>query len=121
MANNVLFFPETNRVKSVDDVYSKIQNVKNTHIDESLELIIPMLINQFMLLGFNFDYMNNAKDISLIAESIKSLLMKYYDMNHPIQSIIDKLVIEDETLGYIVSDDLRVLKKIKKEKKIDIG
>lgn len=115
---NILQFPTNDRIVTKDDVYDRINEVKNTHIDETLELVIPMLLNQFMLLGFDLDYMNNAKDIALIVEAIKSMLSKYYGMEHSIQDIIDKLVTEDESQGFIIPNNLRILKKIDRKKEV---
>jgi len=117
-ANNVITFPNSGRVVTISDVQDRIQDVKVTHIEETLELLVPMLMNQFMLLGFNIDYMNNAKDIALIVESIKSMLMKYYNMEHSIQEIIDKLVIEDDS-DYVIPNNLRILKKINRKDRVE--
>ena len=119
-ANNVITFPNSGRVITISDVQDRIQDVKVTHIEETLELLVPMLMNQFMLLGFNIDYMNNAKDVALIVESIKSMLMKYYNMEHSIQEIIDKLVIEDDSVGdYVIPNNLRILKKINRKDRVE--
>lgn len=116
--SNIIQFPkENNRITSVEDVYSKIAEVQMAHVEEGLDLLIPMIISQFTLLGFNFDFDKIEKDIALIAEVVKALLMKHYELDHPLHQMIDKLITEDENIGYYVPNDLRVLKKVKRRER----
>ena len=125
--NNVISFPKKhNNPKKTEEplnndsvnnkekeILSNLQSVKMIHIQETMELIMPRLFDGIDTSGFhlyddieeNNDY---HKDISIIVESIVSLLNKYYKINHPFQILAEKLFVENETGMYIINKNLNI-------------
>lgn len=74
LANNVIQFPRRGPDRqigpqSLDDVTDTVEVVRQVHIQESLEAIIPMLFDKLSLAGFQpEDEMEYIKDGALIVE-----------------------------------------------------
>lgn len=97
---NVIQFPNrgkpTPEIPTVEELALNVNMVKYNHINQTLETIIPMLFNNMELAGFQIVPMEdeddpNIKDSALIVESIRSLLCKYYNINHPFQSLSENM------------------------------
>jgi hypothetical protein len=86
------------------DIDVKVNNLKAYHINETVDIVVPMLLNQLELAGFPINPSNEdenffIKDCTLILESVRAMLCKYYGIFHPMQRIADKLFVLDES-GY---------------------
>ena len=106
--DNVVPFPNSkkqNSVPEVEEIFEKMIDVKNLHINETLETVIPMLFAYLETAGFAFtdseeeddenDLDPNLKDGAFVVESIRSLLSKYYNLKHPFQQISENVFVED--------------------------
>jgi hypothetical protein len=98
--NNVIQFPNRGKVIpreiTPEEMTLNVSIVKYNHINETLETIVPMLFNNMELAGFQVVPMEdeedeNIKDVALIVESIRSLMCKYYGIQHPFQQLSDNL------------------------------
>lgn len=107
-SNNIIKFPLMKKGGSKQIEPEEIENnltmIKYNHIGETLALIIPILFNNLELAGFisseddGEEYIDlNIKDGALIVESIKSLLLKHYNIYHPFQDIASNVFEETET------------------------
>lgn len=113
-ANNIINGPWQRKEVTVDPTITFTQNgtvvstnrvalVKHTHICDTLLTVMPLLFNNIELAGFNIDSESIVKDVSLIVESIKSVLCKQYDIYHPIQDIANALLLHDEVNGLVLA------------------
>ena len=125
MENNIIQFPNSGRVVPAtnEEVMDRVDTVKYNHVNEALDTIIPRLFSNIELAGFdmtsgeNGDLMKTIKDGALIVEAVRSILLKYYDLYHPIQDLAEGLFsrVEDEEgeILYIMEDQVNV--KFKKK------
>jgi hypothetical protein len=100
---NVIQFPNSRNY--VPEVPTNANILKYNHIEESLATIIPMLFNNVELAGFRIipefgEDSEYIKDCSLAIESIRSMMCKYYDMKHPLQTVAEN-VFESEGEGIL--------------------
>jgi hypothetical protein len=99
--DNVIPFPKNNKnPTNEEEVEDKLSQVKNHHINDTLQLVVPIMFSYLETAGFNFqgeedeeDNLNdpNIKDAAFIVEALRSLLCKYYDMDHPFQQISEHI------------------------------
>lgn len=94
-SNNVVHFPKTSidpsRVDEVE-IEDRLELLKQYHIQETIEVVVPSLFNQLEIAGFlSEDEMQDIKDGAFIVESIRSLLLKRYGLFHPFQKISEEL------------------------------
>jgi hypothetical protein len=103
-SDNVIMFPSRgNPPQQVSNEKIKVdmKMVKFNHINEALETIIPMLFNNITIAGFDIlpedeEEDENIKDNALIVESIRSILCKYYGLNHPLQEVAEDFFVRKE-------------------------
>lgn len=117
--SNIVKFPITNpRAPLIEDVQQTISTAKLFHVEEALEVLIPVMFGQFDLLGFSISYEDNEKDYQLIVEAIRSMLYKHYDLTYPLQDMVEKLMVKDEDGDLIFNENFKYsLKRKKKEPK----
>ena len=107
--DNVIKFPKKNNrqvsleTNNVDEkkIKSNILEMKLNHINEALLIILPQLFSNIDMVGasasdFDPENIDDAKEINLIAESIRGILYKYYEIPHPFQHLADELFEYDE-------------------------
>ncbi len=98
--NQIIQFPtiktkpledEEEVVKSIEDVDNHMTIVRRYHVDETMAMLAENIFHNLMLGGFNIDSSdeNTHKDIFLAMESLKSMLLKQYDIPHPLQKIAE--------------------------------
>jgi len=116
LANNIIQFPHRGIERqigpqSLEDVIDSVEVVRQVHIQESLETIVPMLFDKLSLVGFQpDDEMEYIKDGALIVEAIRSFLSKIYGMNHPLQMIAEHLFEQIDDEGNLeVSDKVKLI------------
>ena len=102
-SNNIVVFPKINKNAKdveafVEQVEENLDLVKNYHIQETINNIVPNLFYQLEIAGFTMDDENidDIKDDAFIVESIRSLLCSYYDIYHPFQKLSGKIFYPDE-------------------------
>jgi hypothetical protein len=102
--DNVIMFPNKGNhppVISKEKAAIDVTMVKMNHINDALETIIPMLFNNISIAGFDIlpeeeDDDLNIKDNALVVESIRSILCKYYEINHPLQEVAEEFFTHKE-------------------------
>lgn len=118
IANNVILFPRSGKTTSgvipptsIEEVEDNVSTMKNIHIQEALEHVVPKLFENLAILGFlPEDETVFIKDGALIVESVRAFLLKLYDMEHPLQLIADSIFVEsDETGGLEVSSKVKII------------
>jgi len=116
LANNVIQFPKraTDRnqgPQTLDDVTSQVEVVKQAHIQETIEAVIPILFNNLSIMGFQPDEdLDHLKDGALIVEAVRSFLSKTYDVHHPLQLIAQHLFVQTDEDGQLeVADKIKVI------------
>lgn len=93
--NNVITFPGAKKPVPTEDKFdedvslSNILDVKISHINEALFVIIPQLFNNLEMMAPSMDSDEDTKDVNLVVESIKSLLFKQYGIEHPFQKVAE--------------------------------
>ena len=111
-ANNIVLFPTRNNKyngpQTIEEVDESMDMVKQFHIQETIETIIPSLFDQLHVAGFQPDEDDDdiLKHSAMVVESIRSLLCMLKGIDHPLQMIADNLFIQ-------TSDGLAVSNKVK--------
>ena len=93
--SNVIQFPKNtiSSPKTEEEMVSNVDNLKYNHIDQTMDIIVPMLFHNMELAGFTFAPLDDSeiddylKDGSFLVESIKSILYKYHNIYHPFQDL----------------------------------
>lgn len=97
--------------QSIEEVEETVDVVRQVHIQQALEQVIPMLFDNLALAGFQpSDEMDFLKDGALIVEAARSFLNKIYGMHHPLQLIADNLFEQVDSEGNLeVSDKVKIV------------
>ena len=116
--DNVIKFPKSNNrlnEKQKNNNQSEMQNnlleMKLNHINEALLIILPQLFSNVYMVGssisdFALENINDTKEINLIAESIRGILYKYYEIPHPFHKLSEEIFEYDE------NNDVRIKREI---------
>lgn len=112
-SNNVIIFPAKNKYngpKTLEEVDESMDMVKQFHIQETIETIVPTLFDQLNVAGFIPDEEDEEvlKHSAMVVESIRSLLCMIRGVNHPLQLIANNLFIQTED-GLAVSDKVKII------------
>ena len=118
-SDNVIPFPRKSRTtlgvvtppQSMEEVVETVDIVRQAHIQQTLEQVVPMMFDNFALAGFQpADEMEFLKDGALIVESARSFLNKIYGAHHPLQLIADNLFEQVDSEGNLeVSDKVKII------------
>lgn len=118
-SDNVIPFPKKVQAslglvvppQNMEEVEETVDIVRQAHIQQTLEQVIPMLFDNLALAGFQpLDEMTFLKDGALIVESARSFLNKIYGMSHPLQLIADNLFEQIDSEGNLeVSDKVKIV------------
>lgn len=108
--NNVIQFPGSVREipKNEEEIIQKVDNIKHLHIQEVLATMVPIIFNQMATAGFDFIddeetcEVNNMKDGAFLVEALRSIMLKHYDIDHPIQTLAENLFNQDENSGVLI-------------------
>jgi hypothetical protein len=112
--NNVILFPTKNNKyngpQTLEEVDETIDLVKQFHIQETIETIVPSLFDQLNIAGFlpDEDDEEILKHSAMVVESIRSLLCMVRGINHPLQLIADNLFVQTDD-GLAVSDKVKII------------
>lgn len=119
--DNVIQFPTRSKnpvPKDAAEIQLNMNMIKHNHINETLATIIPLLFTNIELAGFDLGMVDeeeeeiedvNIKDGALIVESIRSLLCKLHEMQHPFQTLSEMIFIDDEEGGLKMIDKLKIV------------
>jgi len=100
ISNNVVVFPKTkdgSQPHSVEELRNRIISSKMEIAEVLAEEITKENIRVMIDNGY---YISNAKDIAFLMTTIKSILLRYDQIDYPIQTIID------EQLEFVKAEDI---------------
>lgn len=107
MTDNVIKFPKSKLntpPQSIEEMVADIDRLRRQNADEMTTSMIPQLVGIFMTNGIDADKEEYIKDVCMIVESTKSLLYKYFDIDHPfhemIESVFEFSYNDDNTVSY---------------------
>jgi hypothetical protein len=113
-ANNVVLFPIKNQRTppiTIEQVDENLDLVRQVHIQETLELVIPKLFENFSLAGFSPDDEDDEfmKHGAMVVESARSFLCKVIGIDHPLQLIAENLFDHNSDGSIEVSDKVKIV------------
>ncbi len=124
--NNVIPFPGNTREtpKDEEEVFQRVDNIKHLHIQEVLSAMVPIIFNQMATAGFDFiddeetGEVNNVKDGAFLVEALRSIMLKHYGIEHPIQTLAENLFNHDENSGVLLlkHDVISAMFEVQQEK-----
>jgi hypothetical protein len=83
MSNNIIPFPTKKRLRQITEEVSQTDLLA----DEIVSDVIAFLVEE----GYNIDNENNLYEISLFYESCRSMLYKFDNKEHPLQTMANEL------------------------------
>jgi hypothetical protein len=95
--DNVIMFPRSHAKrlppKTLEEVKTNLDLVKNTHIYETIEMLVPLIFDQLAVAGFAFegDSADEMKRAALMVEAMRSMLCAHYEIKHPLQTVAKKV------------------------------
>jgi len=115
-SNNVVSFPKGKSVSrdiSLEDIQHNMDMMRHYHIQETIQNLVPLIFNQLDIAGFGLiedDVDHDVKDGALIVESLRSLMLKHYEMHHPFQQVANAIFIPHpkEDGAYKIVDKLEL-------------
>ena len=110
--------------KNEEEIFQRVDNIKHLHIQEVLSTMVPIIFNQMATAGFDFiddeetGEVNNVKDGAFLVEALRSIMLKHYEIEHPIQILAENLFNEDEDSGvlFLKHDVISAMFEIQQEK-----
>lgn len=106
-SNNIISFPKpyNGPVKlSIDEIEQNTNMMKQYHIQETINNLIPIIFTQLDIAGFEFydededaESIDNLKEGAFIVESLRAAMLKQYDIYHPFQDLCDEIFEYDES------------------------
>jgi hypothetical protein len=121
---NVLSFPKPNMrmlpPKTPEAANRAIIDFQDCYINEALSMVIPVLFEHLMILGFSSDEDGDDHRGNFVVEALRSFMMQKYDAEHPFQKMADHLFIQDdrgEPGDLVLRRDLNIFFRQKKNKK----
>lgn len=108
MTDNVILFPGFRREdappQNLDEIHDKVTQTRKEHVASVMNDMIPDIINMFGAYGVDINDDKYIKDVALVMESIKALLHRQYNLEHPFHnmsdSIFDFRYNEDNSIEY---------------------
>lgn len=106
MSNVVQFPVERLNVppQSIEEMQDSISIMRKEHVDNLMDMMIPSVLMLFETNGMDVETEAYVKDSALVIESIKALMYKYYNLEHPLNFIaetcFDVRMNSDETISY---------------------
>jgi hypothetical protein len=108
MTDNVILFPGFRREdappQNLDEIHDKVTQTRKEHVAGVMNDMIPDVINMFGAYGVDINDDKYIKDVALVMESIKALLHRQYNLEHPFHNISDNIFEfkynEDSTIEY---------------------
>jgi hypothetical protein len=114
-ANNIILFPGKNLrgPQTIEEVADNMDMVRQVHIQEALEVVMPRLFESFSVAGFQPDEDEEEKYMkhgAMIVEAARSFLCKVSGLSHPLQLIAENLFEQvDEEGNLEVSDKVKIV------------
>jgi len=125
--NNIIQFPgivAREIPKNEEEIFQRVDNIKHLHIQEVLSTMVPIIFNQKATAGFDFiddeetGEVNNVKDGAFLVEALRSIMLKHYEIEHPIQILAENLFNEDKNSGvlFLKHDVISAMFEVQQEK-----
>ena len=114
-ANNVIMFPGKNArgPQTLEEVVDSLDMVRQVHIQETLELVVPKIFENFAMAGFSPDEEDEIEFLkhgAMVVEAARSFLCKISGMTHPLQLIAENLFEQvDEDGNLEVSSKVKIV------------
>lgn len=127
--NNIIQFPPSRIVRDInpkplteEQVSDTIDLIKYNHVEEAINVLMPLLFSNIELAGFSLtDWDEDEdgddvaiyeekyfKDSTVVVESIRSLLYKYHGLYHPLQIVAENILQSNEQGEWNIVDHLNV-------------
>jgi hypothetical protein len=90
--SNVVRFPVERQnapPQSIEEMQDSISIMRKEHVDNLMDMMIPSVLMLFETNGMDVETEAYMKDSALVIESIKALMYKYYNLEHPLNFIAD--------------------------------
>lgn len=114
-SNNIIQFPGKSKMAppmTLEQVEENMDLIRQVHIQETLELVVPKLFENFSMAGFGTDdeSMEYLKDGAMVVEAARSFLCKVSGMSHPLQLIAENMFEQVDAEGNLeVSDKVKII------------
>jgi hypothetical protein len=118
-SNNVIQFPKkimnhTTVPKSIKEIEENMDMLKQVHIQEAIETVVPMLFDNLSIVGFQARNEEEEEEYikygAMIVESIRSFLSVYHEIHHPFQLIAENIFVDnEEDGGLMVSENIKIV------------
>ena len=111
-SNNVIVFPKVSKVtppQTVEQISNNMELIRLVHVGETLNTIAPMLFEQLGIAGFDFsEDSDDLKFGAFVVESIRSMLLRSYGIEHPFQEIADEVFIGQDDGSLRIAEELNI-------------
>lgn len=89
--SNIIPFPKTSgNVPEPSEVFSRLTEAKGDEIETIIDMICSDILDTFNNAGFPVvDDIAALPDVCFVLESVRSLVEKYYDIEHPFHKIAE--------------------------------
>ena len=106
---NVTKFPGIPvRPITVEDASESIRNIRDVHADDVTEMVMEVFFRYGEAGGFDFsDDALYLKDLALVMQSIKSIMLKYHGLHHPMQEAAEKMF-DTDAEGIVSLRDIEI-------------
>lgn len=108
MSDNIIQFPALKRSSSdppsLEEVKENILSQKEEQIEEVSEILANMLLEQISTAGFLVSGDDKTvKELCFCMEALKSLMCKYYDIEHPFHAFANACFeqVDDDRIMFV--------------------
>ena len=107
MSDNVIIFPGYSPPHTPDEILDRLIEYKKSYSDEISEILWQYVLGELARSGCDFqnDLDKVYPSMILILESIRSLHLLCSDIDHPLQDLAEKIIVEDENIQITVDID----------------
>lgn len=115
ISNNVIQFPGKSTRHpplTLEEVEENLDLVRQIHIQETLELVVPKLFESFSVAGFGGEDESDEylKHGAMVVEAARSFLCKVSGIHHPLQLIAENMFEQIDDEGNLeVSDKVKII------------
>lgn len=111
--SEIIEFPKDKIVRGIDVLQNSIRELQEEHISEVIQFIIPKLMKYLSVAGFDITENLNVKEAAFMVEAIKSSMYSYYGIEHPFQTLAEKVFndIGDDNLEIVTKLDVDLEEK----------
>jgi len=121
VSNNIIAFPKKKKdhfgdlkPQSLEEIQDNMEMIRQIHIQDTIETVIPMLFDQLTVAGFSSsEEEDNTKNEAMLIESLRSCLSKSYGIFHPLQSISESLFVKNENNILEIPENIHITITIK--------